>query len=229
LHHTRLTNFKRAFELCLGCEEHGEFFEFLKLQFSFGEFKGKTLRWMFCLFNEVLTDTVVFCDHLAEELRDQGVTHLIKPAIAQKLKDVLKCLDCVASQEQNRRMIMEKYGKQARLLGGKPFCEFYDLYEEFCGEKYVFGRIVKEVELRKAKYSIAADEKLLDYSKVQNEYLLSEMKEQQREEDKGKGPAIEEMEDEEDDHWDEPSSKRSKLSEREEEGESSSSMDTGDS
>ena len=179
LHHTRLTNFKRVFELSLGCDEHGEFFEFLKLQFSYGEFKGKTLRWLFCLFNEVMTDVINFSDYLAGELADRGISRLVKPAIAQKMKDILKCLDCVASQESNRRQIMAKYGNQAKILGGKPFAGFYDLYEEFTGDRFVFGRIVQEVELRKAKYGPLADSELLDFSKSQNEYLLSEMKERE--------------------------------------------------
>jgi hypothetical protein len=219
-HLIRLTNFKRIFELCLSCDDHADFFKFLQMQFQIGEFKTLTLRWLFCLFDEVMSDCINFADHMAEELKDSQTSQLVRPAIALRLKELMDCLDLVASQENNRREILHKYGKQAMAMGGPAFKNFIDLYSEFCDERKVFGRISQEVSLRKNSYLPIIDSNLLEYLKKQNQLLLSEMKGGQQElqslNAKGKGPAVEEMSDEEEDYSEEPSSKKSKLREEEE-------------
>lgn len=229
----RLVNFKNLMALTLSCEKHKELFLFLKAQFSVGGYKNKDLSWLFALLNEVLGDLLIFADHLAEELKVANLSRLVKPAIAQRLDEVLNCLHCVSAQETARRNIMEKYGSQAMLMGGKAFSEFYQLYNDYANEKRVFGRIVREVNMREHAYRQLINEELLELSKRQNEYLMSEMK---ADSGKGKGPAEEEMSDEEEEedvgmspHGDEPSSKRSKLSDSSMGSDTgSTSMETGD-
>jgi len=146
---------------------------------------------------------------------------------------------------------MEKYGSQAIMLGGRVFGEFYQLYGDYSLDNKTFGRIVRETTLRENAYRQLVNAELLALSKRDNEYLLSEMKANR--EEKGKGPAIEEMSDEEgeeviagtsvfvggeyrgeiensmDYYGDEPSSKRSKLSDNPIGSDTgSTSMETGE-
>lgn len=229
----RLVNFKNLMALTLSCEKHEELFMFLKAQFSVGEFKDKTLAWLFALLDEVLGDLLTFADHLADELKVINLSRLVKPAIAQRLDDVLKCLKCVADQEMARRRILEQYGSQAMLLGGKVFSEFYQLYNDYSSDKKTFGRIMRETLIRENAYRQLVNLHLLALSKRDNEILVSDMKESR---EKGKGPAVEEMSDEEEEeeetmdyYGDEPSSKRSKLSDSSMGSDTgSTSMETGD-